>query len=144
MSLTYQLRSLDPAIPQAEAYRLSSDLFKTTATLVKRYKLTAPPLWHNFLVNIGLRKRGLCYHWSDALYSHFSSKEYPHFAFHLAGANIGEYWREHNALVVTSKKGKVENGVVIDPWRNSGRLYFSKVREDKSYHWRHRPKRECR
>jgi len=141
--LAISLASLDKHIPKKEALRLSRDIFGKTAALVKAFDLASPPLYHNFLVNVGLRKKGLCYHWSDALYLYFSEKEYPHFSFHLAGANIGEYFFEHNAMVVTAKGGSVEEGIVIDPWRHSGRLYFSKVKDDKKYRWMHRPERGC-
>jgi len=129
---------------QKESTRLSLDIFQKTKTLTKEFKLTSPALWHNTLVNLGFREKGLCYHWSDALYLHLLSKKYTSFDFHLFGANIGEYWSEHNALVVIKKGGMVENGVLIDPWRDSGRLYFSKVKKDKKYSWSHRSERGCK
>ena len=135
------LKTMDKNISTKEAQRLSRDIFLYTAKLAKKFDLVSPPQFHNFLVNVGIRQKGLCYHWSDALYLHLSQKEYPGFAFHLVGANIGEYWSEHNALVVVSKSGLLENGIVIDPWRNSGILYFSRVMEDTSYQWKHRKER---
>ena len=140
--LSIELRSLDDAIPPKEAKALSKDIFHETAELTKEFKLTSPPWFHNFLVNIGLREKGLCYQWSDALYIHFLKKHYPHFSFHLGGANIGEYFFEHNVLVVTGKGGKFEEGIVIDPWRDSGKLYFSKLKDDTKYKWKHRANRE--
>ncbi len=140
--LSKMLQSLDSTIPSKEAMQLSRDIFKETAKLTKEFKLTSPPWFHNFLVNMGLREKGLCYHWSDALYRYFLDKKYPSFEFHLAGANIGEYFFEHNVLVIVSKNGKFEEGIVIDPWRNSGKLYFSKLKEDKKYEWKHRHNRE--
>jgi hypothetical protein len=144
MMLTKLLRSLDVTIAQKEALRLSRDIFQQTTKLTKAFELTSPPWFHNVLVNIGLREKGLCYHWSDAFYRSLVKKSYPHFSFHLGGANIGEYWSEHNVLVVTGKEGKFEEGVVIDPWRDSGKLYFSKIKEDRVYHWQHRAERECK
>jgi len=61
----------------------------------------------------------------------------------MVGANTGEYWTEHNALVIVNKQGHIEDGIVIDPWRDSGRLYFSKVKSDKKYIWSHRIDRGC-
>ena len=141
--LSTLLQSLDKRIPQDEAMHLSQDIFHETQKLTKEFELTSPPLFHNSLVNIGIREKGLCYHWSDALYAHFSQKKYPHFEFHLVGANIGEYFSEHNALVVVAKNGSIKNGILIDPWRDSGKLYFSRVVEDKKYQWKHREERGC-
>jgi len=142
--LSILLRSLGENIPQEEAIQLSQDIFHQTQKLTKEFELTSPPLWHNFLVNVGLREKGLCYHWSDALYVHLSKKQYPSFDVHMMGADIGKYFLEHNVLVVVAKGGKVEDGVIIGPWRDSGNIYFSKVSEDTQYTWRHRVDRGCR
>jgi len=77
------------------------------------------------------------------LYLYLKQKKYPHFAFHLAGAHIGEYWREHNTLVVTAKNGRFEDGIVVDPWREEGKVFVSRLKDDKAYTWVHRPERGC-
>ena len=141
--LSLLLQSLDKDISQKQSKKLSKDIFQKTAQLTKAFKLTSPPLWHNTLVGVGLKKKGLCYHWSDALYSYLLSKNYTSFEFHLVGANIGKYFSEHNALVVVSKKCSIKEGIIVDPWRNSGKLYFSKVNKDKKYQWKHRIDRGC-
>jgi hypothetical protein len=141
--LSNLLQSLNRHISQEEARELSKDIFHKTEQLTKEYELTSPPQYHNFLVNVGLRDKGLCYHWSDALYLYLSQKKYASFEFHLMGANIGEYLFEHNVLVVVAKGGRVEDGIIIDPWRDSGELYFSKVSEDTKYKWKHRANRGC-
>ncbi|MCO4844897.1 MAG: hypothetical protein KC427_02645 [Sulfurovum sp.] len=142
--LSLLFHSLGSTIPQSEAMQLSKDIFHKTQKLTEEFELTSPPVFHNFLVTVGVREKGLCYHWSDALYAYLSQKHYASFEFHLVGANIGEYFYEHNALVVVTKGGKVEEGIIIDPWRDSGELYFSKVKDDSAYTWTHRSKRGCR
>jgi hypothetical protein len=137
------LHALDKQTSKKESTKLSRDIFSKTSKLTDEFELTSPPIWHNFLVNVGLRKKGLCFHWSDALYLHLKQQHYADFSFHLVGANVGEYFFEHNALVVMSKGSKLEDGVIIDPWRNSGKLYFSKVKDDKAYTWVHRLDRGC-
>jgi len=141
--LSILLQSLDRDIPPEEAKQLSKDIFYKTGQLTQEFELTSPPQYHNFLVNVGLRDKGLCYHWSDALYLYLSQKKYASFEFHLMGANIGEYLFEHNVLVVVAKGGRVEEGIIIDPWRDSGNLYFSKVSKDRKYQWKHRANRGC-
>ena len=138
------LQSLDENISQDEAMKLSRDILEHTEKLTKEFNMTSPPLWHNFLVNAGIREKGLCYHWSDALYVYLSKKQYRSFDFHLMGADIGKYFLEHNVVVVVVKGGKIEDGIIIDPWRNSGKVYFSKVREDTKYLWKHRANRGCK
>lgn len=141
--LTLLLQSLDSSVSYEKSSMLSRDIFKQIEILTKRFKLTSPPLWHNFLVNTGLRNKGLCYHWSDALYLHLYDKKYEDFSFYLVGSSIGNYFLEHNALLVVAKRAKsMQGGIVIDPWRESGKLYFSKVEEDTEYSWKHRKERE--
>ncbi|UPT77266.1 hypothetical protein MN086_09420 [Sulfurovum sp. XGS-02] len=142
--LSLLLQSMDSTIPQHEAMQLSKDVFHKTAQLTEAFEMTYPPQFHNFLVTVGIREKGLCYHWSDALYLYLSKKHYDSFEFHLIGANVGEYFFEHNALVVVAKGGKIKEGIIIDPWRESGKLYFSKVEDDPDYVWIHRPVRGCR
>ncbi len=143
VKLSKLLQSLDKRISKDEAMYLSQNIFHETETLIQEFELTSPPLFHNFLVNVGIREKGLCYHWSDTLYMHLSKNNYPSFEFHLVGANIGEYWYEHNALIVVKKDGNIDNAIIIDPWRDSGELYFSKVSEDTKYMWKHRANRGC-
>lgn len=137
------LQSLEQNITKKESQRLSRDIFLKREELAKTFEVTSPPQYHNFLVNIGLREKGLCYHWSDALYSYLSGQDYASFEFHLMGTHIGEYWSEHNVLVVIAKGQRIEEGVIIDAWRNPDALYFSKVEDDKKYVWSHRPARGC-
>ena len=139
----YQLLyTLKPSMPKEETLQLSKEIFQKTEALTNEFEMTSPPQYHNFLVNTGLKEKGLCYHWADALYAHFTHKSYPSFEFHLMGANIGEYWTEHNVMAVAVKGMPAKEWIVIDPWRNPGKLYFAKVKDDHRYHWKYRPERE--
>ena len=142
--LVILLVSLDEHISQSESMGLSKDIYEKTEALEKTFKMTSPPQWHNFLVNTGIREKGLCHHWSDTLYMYLSQKSYASFEFHLMGANIGKYWSEHNALLIVAKGENVKEGIIIDPWRGAGNVYFSTLKEDTSYHWKHREKRGCK
>jgi hypothetical protein len=141
--LTVLLKSLDSSISFKEAKSLSNEIFRETGKLRKKFNPIPQAHFNNFLINTVVKKRGLCYDWSDALYLHFSKKEYASFEFHLLVSHKGKYFYEHNTLAVAAKGGNVLEGIVIDPWRNSGKLYFSKVGEDKKYEWRHRSRRGC-
>ena len=144
LKLAKLLHTLTSQTTETESLQLSHDVFVKIQQLSKSFEMTSPPQYHNFLVNIGVKEKGLCYHWSDALYLHFmQSKNYPSFEFHLVGANIGKYWTEHNSLVIVGKGKAIESGVIIDPWRNAGKLYFAKVKDDEDYRWIHRPSRGC-
>jgi hypothetical protein len=40
----------------------------------------------------------------------------------------------HSTVVVTARNQPFEKGLVLDPWRNSGRLYWIPVKADR-YPW---------
>ena len=141
-TLTSLLQSLDKEIDYKEAEALSTEILRETAKLRKTFDPVAQPHFNNFLINVGVKEKGLCYQWSDALYLHFSKRRYRHFEFHLLVANRGEYFSEHNVLVVSAKGKAVMDGIIIDPWRKPGELYISRVKEDKKYNWEHRIERE--
>jgi len=138
------LSTLNGDIPREEARHLSRDILYRAAQLEHSFGRTTSPWMHNLMVDIGLKERGLCYHYADGLYAYLKERSYPHFDFHLVGAHIGEYWREHNALLVTARNGVPEEGVIIDPWRIEGKVFVSRMKEDKAYRWVHRPEREYR
>jgi hypothetical protein len=45
---------------------------------------------------------------------------------------------EHNTAVVVAKGKPWHTGIILDPWRNSGNLYYSYVKDDKKYIWTQR------
>jgi hypothetical protein len=141
--LAGELRALDERIPAEEARRLSQEIFLESAKLRKKFKPVSEPHFNNFLINIGMKEQGLCYQWSDALYVHFRKSSYPHFDFHLLVSGQGEYFSEHNVLVVVAKGEDVMDGIIIDPWREPGSVYFVKVKDDHGYEWKHRAQRGC-
>ena len=126
-------KSIDPQ--EAQDFSLKSLYY--AKRLAQNYKIVSPPLWHNTLVNIGIKKRGLCYEWSEDMLRYLLQQNYQTLRLFAVGANIGEYF-EHNALVVTAKGEDYLEGIVIDAWRDSGNLFFNKVLSDKKYEWKNR------
>ena len=125
-------------VDKKEAKDLARKAIIYSKTLAKQYNLVKPPLFQNFLVNIGLRKRGLCWQFALDMLSFVKKQNYKSFDYYIGGANVGNYWSEHNVLVVTCKGCKFKDGILLDPWRNSGDLYFSKLKDDKKYRWKQR------
>jgi hypothetical protein len=48
----------------------------------------------------------------------------------------GNAWREHSTLVMTAKGKPFDSGILLDPWRNSGELFWSRVPQDDDYPWK--------
>ena len=141
-ALYTQLSKTVKGIDAAEARHLSKEAILYSRELATQYKVSTPPLVHNFLVNVGMKERGLCYQWSDDLYAHLQSFHFRSIQLKPVGANIKKYWSEHNALVVLPKHDDtMRYGVLLDPWRGSGRLYFVPILKDPEYKWRIRTDR---
>lgn len=136
-SLETVLTGLNEKVDAREAKLLAQEAVRYAHTLSQRYNLVWPPLLHNTLVNIGVKERGLCHEWADDMLAHLSKTEYESFDFYLGVSNMGKL-NEHNSLVVTAKGTGFSHGVVMDPWRGSGTLFFIKVEEDRNYAWKHR------
>ena len=135
--LSIMLQELNVTVDQREANNLAKEAIFYARRLSKKYELVSPPLWHNTLINIGIKKRGLCYEWAEDLLAYLHKKRYQSLIFHYVGANIGNYF-EHNAIAVSAKGMGFENGILLDAWRGSGNLFFVKIKEDEKYEWHSR------
>ncbi len=136
--LAILLSSLSDKVNKKEAQVLSYEMYKQANFLKESYNLVSPPLFHNFLVNIGVKEKGYCWHFAIDLLKYARSLKLKSFDYYFAGANLGDYWKEHNTLVVTCKACSFEDGIILDPWRNSGELFYSKVKDDDKYVWSQR------
>jgi hypothetical protein len=141
--LTRMVVQMDRSVDPVEAGRLAREALTFSRELASRYRVTTTPWVHNFLVNVGLRDRGLCYQWADDLMVHLQRLHLKTLTFYPVGAHIGEYWREHNAIVVMPRDRFLPLGraIVLDPWRFGGRLFFASVAHDRKYRWQLRKDR---
>ncbi|WP_228292240.1 hypothetical protein [Candidatus Thiothrix anitrata] len=137
-TLESALIALNPSIinPQ-EARAVAHDAFVYPMYLAKDWDLTWPPLVHNTLRNANQRKAGLCVDWTRAMRARMRDKNLKTFDLYWAVANKGNAWLEHSTLVVTPKGRPMSDGIILDPWRNSGALFWSKLKEDQKYQWKY-------
>lgn len=133
-NLYQAIMSLGPNIKPSEAKFVAREAVLYPKVLANRYKLMSPPLFHNVLVNYGKRPRGLCYQWTRDMGLQIN-RPMKSLQFFHAVAFRRNYWKEHSTLVVAAKGKGVPDGIVLDPWRNSGVLFWSRVKEDKKYPW---------
>lgn len=120
-----------------ETSRLARTILAETDTLARNYQMQPPALWHNFLVNVGIRDRGLCCHWTQDLLGKIETLQLQKYQAVWAVSRHGT-WREHNCVVVTAAGQGIETGLVLDAWRNAGHLYWTPVAEDR-YTWQRHP-----
>jgi hypothetical protein len=140
-ALEDDLAALNHYSDGAEARQVAETALKGSAYLREEYRLVRPPILHNLFVQMGLRDRGLCYHWTEDLMSHLNTLQLKSYQLRWGVAYRGSDLREHNTVVITANGQPFENGLVLDPWRHSGRLYWVVVKDDK-YPWKELPRDE--
>jgi hypothetical protein len=136
-ALRDRLVQLDRRVDADEARRLAAVAVEQTAVLAQQFRAVRPAWVGNWLVNVGWRDRGLCYDWANALYPRLHRLGLQTLELHLAVAHM-DTPHEHNCIVVTARGQPFAEGVVLDAWRHSGRLWFGDVAKDK-YPWQPLP-----
>ena len=125
----------------SEAERIAQEALNYSAYLAEEYDLVQPAVLHNVFVRLGFKNRGLCYHWTEDLMKRLKSLDLKAYQLHWGVAYRGSELREHNSVVITAKDQAFEEGIVLDPWRNSGELYWALVKSDR-YPWHELPPSE--
>lgn len=134
--LAHEIRALGPDIDPVEANRAAHIAYSYTAQLVEEYQITDPPLIHNAKVNKGLRPRGLCWHWAEDLERRLDQENFRTLEMHRAIANADNPFRIDHSTAIISRKGEtMYEGVVLDPWRYGGVLFWAPLVEDTKYDW---------
>ena len=126
--------SLCPNVIHSEARYVAREAVLYPKILANRYQLMSSPLYNYVLVNYGKRPRGLCYQWTYDMGKQINRPTKSLQFFHGV-AFRRDYWREHSTLVVGAKGQKFEDGIILDPWRHSGVLFWSRIKDDKKYPW---------
>jgi hypothetical protein len=135
-NLAKALKALGSSTSKAEANAIAYDAVVYPMILANQYNLVYPPQLQNMLVNGKRRDRGLCWQWADDMTAHMEKKNLQTFDLVRGTANR-KLKNEHNSLVVVAKGASFYTGILLDPWRNSGELYWEKVTqdEDPQYTW---------
>jgi hypothetical protein len=133
-SLQSRLAGLAENIDPAEAHRVAEAAVTYSLRLAEEYRVAPPAWWNNLLIQMGLRDRGLCFHWTADLMKRLQALNLKAYRLHWGVAYQGSDLREHNSVVITALNQPFEEGLVLDPWRNSGDLYWAAVSRD-AYPW---------
>ena len=146
--LQQAMLDLGDEIDPGEARRAATIAIEYPLQLAKEYEITDSALVHNFLVNIGAKPRGLCVDWTHDLLVRLQQERFRSLQLHWGIANYDSAFRiEHSTVIISARNQTLQQGLVLDPWRHSGQLFWAKTLEDPQYHWRphaevHAQKRE--
>lgn len=136
LQLDSSIKQLGPDVDPEEAARAARIAYEYTAVLKRQYQIVDPPLVHNTKVNMGIKPRGLCKDWADDLEARLQLENFQTLDLHRAIANSDSAILIEHSTVIVSRRGEdMYKGIVLDPWRYGGTLFWSKVTEDPKYKW---------
>jgi hypothetical protein len=133
-ALSEQLAALSRRVDPNEAKLLSDCAYGTVARLRQEYRMFGTPIFNNFLVYHGLKKRGYCYHWSADLLVALDALKLKTLQLHWGEAYAGTY-RENNCIVVTATGQPFDHGMILECWRHFGHLRWNLVLSDQDRYY---------
>lgn len=134
--LQQAILALDANVERSEARRAATIAIEYPLELAEQYEIDDSPLVHNMLVNLGLKPRGLCVDWTADLITRLREERFHSLDLHWGVANHDSLFRiEHSTVIISARNHHLDQGVVLDPWRNSGNLFWSPTLEDPGYEW---------
>ncbi|TCO74218.1 hypothetical protein [Rhodovulum euryhalinum] len=138
-ALARTIRALGPEVDPGEAERAALIAHTHAWQLAQEYRVSDPPLVHNSKVNMGLRERGLCFHWAEDMEARLAAEDFRTLELHRAISPGARMFRIDHSTVILGRRGEpLQEGVVLDPWRKGGDLFWSPVADDPRYKWRPR------
>ncbi|MDA7428135.1 hypothetical protein PGB28_06675 [Primorskyibacter aestuariivivens] len=133
--LAWAIQSLGRNISPQEAARAAQVAYSESARLAVLYEIEDHPLVHNTKVNLGIKPRGLCYHWADDLEKRLKQEGFETLSLHRAVANFDRIRLEHSTVIISARGDGMYEGIVLDPWRKGGDLTWVPTLEDPRYDW---------
>ncbi|WP_171212610.1 hypothetical protein [Ruegeria sp. HKCCA5426] len=141
-ALAAAITDLDPRVDPAEAQRAARISYTYSQQLARDWNVTDPAIIHNAKVINGFRERGLCNDWAEAMSTRLRQENFRTLDVHWATSPPTSFRIIHHSALISAKGASMYDGVILDPWRNSGALFWAPVREDTRYNWR--PRSEVR
>src|ERR1051325_12289 len=127
--LANQLAKLSHRVDPKEAKLLAQCAYATVARLRPEYNMFGTPIFNNFLVYHGWRKRGYCFQWTEDLLLALDTLKLKRLELHWGDA-YRDTWRENNCVVVTAKGQPFDRGMILECWRHFGHLRWNLVPSD--------------
>ncbi|MGY3436609.1 MULTISPECIES: hypothetical protein [unclassified Marinovum] len=135
-AVSQALRALGPGVDPKEADRAARIAVLKPLELAQEWNVVDAPLTHNFKVIHGLRPKGVCQDWANALAPVLQAEGFRTLQVHIGMANARNVKLEHVSVVMTARGQPMAEGLLLDPWRiGQGRLYVERVAQDPRYTW---------
>jgi hypothetical protein len=126
------LVALAPDVDPGEADLVSVTTHTLSRSLAREYGVVWNADFQNLLIHLGVRQRGYCGHYTRDIGERLKELRLKTLVLHWGSAFPGAE-RENNCLVVTARNQPFEEGIIMDAWRHSGKLFWSALKEDTAY-----------
>ena len=141
-ALAQAIQSLDSGVDPVEAQEAATIAYTYSRQLAQDWNVTDPAIIHNAKVINGFRERGLCNDWAEAMTTRLRQENFRTLDLHWATSPPTPFRIIHHSALISAKGDSMYDGIILDPWRNSGALVWAPTREDTRYNWR--PRSEVR
>ena len=136
--LAQAIQSLGPDVDPAEARQAATISYTYSQQLAKEWNVTGPAIVHNAKIANGFREYGLCNDWAQAMTTRLRQENFRTLDLHWVTSPPTAFRIIHHSALVSAKGDSMYDGIILDPWRNSGALFWAPVREDTRFNWRPR------
>jgi hypothetical protein len=123
------LVALAPDVDPGEAELLSVTAHTASRSLAREYRVVWCPAFQNLLIHMGKRERGWCGHYTRDIGERLKALKLKTLVLHWGAAYAGTPG-ENNCLVVTARNQPFEGGLILDAWRQAGRLFWCPLKKD--------------
>jgi len=126
------LVALAPDVDPGEAELVSVTAHTASLSLAREYRVVWFSGFQNLLIHMGKRQRGYCGDYTRDIGERLKELRLKTLVLHWGAAYSGTP-AENNALVVTARNQPFEEGIIMDGWRDSGRLFWCPLKKDTAY-----------
>jgi hypothetical protein len=124
--------ALAPDVDPGEAELLSVTAHTASRDCAREYRVVWFSGFQNLLIHMGKRQRGICADYTRDIGERLKELRLKTLVLHW-GAAYARTPAENNALVVTARNQPFEQGIIMDGWRDSGRLFWCPLNKDTAY-----------
>ncbi len=137
-ALAQTIRALGPEVDPVEAQKAATIAYSYSQQLKKEWNVTDSAIIHNAKVINGFREFGLCNDWAQAMTTRLKQENFRTLDLHWATSPPTAFRIIHHSAAISAKGDSMYDGLILDPWRNGGVLYWAPMREDTRYNWKPR------
>ncbi len=136
--LAQAIQQLDSKVDPDEARRAAEISYSYSSQLKQDWNVTDPAIIHNAKIINGFREKGLCNDWAQAMTTRLKQENFRTLDLHWATSPPTAFRIIHHSALISAKGDAMYDGIILDPWRNSGVLHWAPLSEDTKYNWRPR------